>query len=234
MFVAVLMLLFMLHCATIQSFKFFGDYSLAKKDTTSAMQYYKWASPFEDGGFALASNPNIDIEVANYEKEQLNYREADRLLRRIDGRVGSDEQSTMLIGQNLQNFEQYQPIEKFYVERLEANPDWTLVWEDYVGWLKRDGLYAQALAASNNSVTLNPTATRLRIQLALLEMEFGEPALAVSIMQNILEEIQDDPSMWMLYARALDRAGRREESQQAVEIANQLLLLRSQNNELHR
>ena len=89
-------------------------------------------------------------------------------------------------------------------------------------------------AASNNSVTLNPTATRLRIQLALLEMEFGESALAVSIMQNILEEIQDDPSMWMLYARALDRAGRREESQQAVGIANQLLLLRSQNNELHR
>ena len=234
LFVALLLLIFMLHCAMIQSFKFLGDYSLAKNDTATAMQYYKWASPMKDGGFALASNPNIDIEVANFEKEQLNYKEADRLLRRIDGRVGSDEQSTMLIGQNLQYFEQFQPIEMFYTERLEVNPKWPLVWEDYVGWLKRDGLYERAIVASTNAVTLNPTATRLKIQLALLEMEFGEPPTAVLIMQPIVEEYQGDPSMWMLYARALDRAGRIEESQQAIEIANQLLLLRSQNDELHR
>ena len=65
------------------------------------MKYYKWASPFEDGGYALASNPNVDKEVALYYDSEMEHEKAEQLFRRIDQRVGFDEESTTLLGRNL-------------------------------------------------------------------------------------------------------------------------------------
>jgi len=229
--VAALIFVFMLHSAAVQTSKLLGDYFSAKKDHASALQYYTWASPFEDGGFALASNPNIDVDVGKYHESQLNFEEADRLFRRIDYRVGGTEQSTLLIAHNQQNYAQFEPIDTLYATRLVKNPNWLLVWEDYVGWLKRDGMRNRAVVTSRAAVALNPQAKRLRIQLALLESEYGNADASVGIAKLLVDEFQTDPSMWMLYARTLDGVGRREEAQRAVETAQQLQLNRLTNNE---
>ena len=227
--IAILVFIFTAHSAAIQTFKFLGDYALKNKDTNTAMQYYTWASPFADGGYALASNPNIDLEVAHYYDSQLQHKEAERLFRRIDRRVGFDEESTTYLGRNLQFHEQFQQIDELYLQRLIENPHWVFVWEEYVGWLRRDGMYDRAIQMSTVAVNENPTTKRLRIQLALLELEFGNPEVAVTIAQALVEESKNDPSMWMLFARALDSSGRREEAQQAVEMANQIQKSRLQN-----
>jgi predicted Zn-dependent protease len=69
----------------------------------------------------------------------------------------------------------------------------------------------------------------LRIQLALLHIDFGDPEVGVFISGDLVDEYQEDPSMWMLFARALDRSGRREKAQQAVNVANQIQESRLQN-----
>jgi predicted Zn-dependent protease len=199
---------------------------MTQKNHVSAMQYYTWASPFADGGFALASNPNIDVDVGKYHESQLNFEEADRLFRRLDYRVGGNEQTTLLIAHNLQNYAQFEPIDSFYFTRIANNPNWLLVWEDYVGWLKRDGFKNQALLASRAAVSSNPNAKRLRIQLALLELGHGNANDSVDIAKKLVEENKTDPSIWMLYARTLDGAGRREEAQNAVDMAQKLQRIR--------
>jgi len=232
--IAALLFIFTLHSVAIQTFKQVGDYAFANNDVGTAMRYYKFASPIEDGGYALASNPNIDKTVALHLESQLQYKEAERLFRRIDTRVGADEHSTMLLGQNLQQHAQFNPIDRFYSERLESNPDWKTVWEDYVGWTKRSSMFDRAIGISRVAVGKNPLATRLRIQLALLEMEHGSPTKAVQIMQHLLEENKKDPSWWLLYARALDRSGNKEEAQNAIRIAEQVQKEHAVSLELHR
>ena len=73
---------------------------------------------------------------------------------------------------------------------------------------------------------MNPNANRLRIQLALLELEYGSTVQAVKIAHQLVDEHKKDPAMWMLYARALDSDGRRDEAQKAIEAANQIQLER--------
>ena len=232
--VAYLTFIFTVHSATIQSFKHLGDYELKNNNTKSAMQYYIWASPIEDGGFALASNPNVDVELAKYYDAENEHQKALRLFLRIDRRVGSDEESTMLLGRNLQHHKQYAEIDALYFERLTNNPNWEFVWEEYIGWLRRDSLTDRAILMSTTAVDENPTAKRLRIQLALLHIDFGDPEVGVLVSSDLVNENQHDPSMWMLYARALDRSGRREQAQHAVGVANQIQESRLQNNSSNR
>jgi NAD-dependent dihydropyrimidine dehydrogenase PreA subunit len=207
---ATLLISITIHSAFIQTSKFIGDYSLAHNAPLKAMKFYKWASPFEDGGFALASNPNIDIQVAKYHQSQLNFKEAQRLLSRLDWRVGADEQSTMLLGQNIQHYEQSTIIDTFYSHRLAEHPDWELVWEDYVGWLKREGIYAKAIESSMQSITSNPHSLRLKIQLVLLEIDFGDVNHAVSLATELTEHYPEEPSSWMLLSRSLHASGNRD------------------------
>jgi tetratricopeptide (TPR) repeat protein/NAD-dependent dihydropyrimidine dehydrogenase PreA subunit len=227
--VAIISLLFTVHSAAIQTFKYLGDYELKNNNIENAMQYYNWASPLEDGGFAIASNPNVDVELAHYYDSENEHQKAHRLFLRIDRRVGSDEESTMYLGRNLQHHKQYPEIDALYSERLSKNPHWEFVWEEYIGWLRRDGLHERAILKSTTAVNENPTAKRLRIQLALLHIDFGDPEVGVFISGDLVDEYQEDPSMWMLFARALDRSGRREKAQQAVNVANQIQESRLQN-----
>ena len=220
--VALCLLVFTAHSAAIQSFKFLGDYAMKNEDSETAVRYYKWASPISDNGYALASNPNVDMAVALYYDSQSEHKRAERLFRRIDRRVGFDEESTTYLGRNLQYHAQFQLIDDLYSQRLSENPHWDFVWEEYIGWLRRDGLYERAIQQSTIAVNENPAVKRLRIQLALLELEFGDPEVAILISKELVDEYKEDPSMWMLFARALDRSGRREEAQHAVEIANQI------------
>ena len=220
----VLVAIITLHSAVIQTFKFAGDYATARNNTKTAMRFYHFASPISDGGYALASNPNIDFEIARYEESELNFQKADQLFRRLDARAGGDEQTTMLIAHNLQNYEQFEPIDSFYAIRLQNNPSWELVWEDYIGWLKRESIYEQAVATSRAAVELNPKAKRLRIQLSLLELEHGSSERGIFTAESLINDYSNDPAIWMLYARALDSAGRRNDAKIAIERANQIQL----------
>jgi len=218
----------------VQSFKYLGDVALKNKNVEKAMSYYSYASPIGDGGYALASNPNVDVEVAMYFDEQVQHKKAERLYRRVDRRVGGDEESTTLLGRNLQLHEQFEAIDGLYLSRLTDHPNWEFVWEEYVGWLKRDGMYDRAIVMSTKAVEENQDSKRLRIQLALLESEFGNPEHAVRHAQVLTEAHPNDPSMWMLLARSYDSNNQREEAQEAVSTATQLFELRRQQQQLDR
>ncbi len=226
--IAVLLFAITVHSAMIQSFKLMAEIALRNDDTDSAMRYYTFASPFEDGGYALASNPNIDRAVAFYLESQLQFKEAQRLLERIHRRVDG-ELSAILLGQNLQSHYQYAPIDLFYANQLSVNPDWDTVWEDYVGFIKRSGMFTRALDTSRVAVEKNPRSERLKIQLAILEMEHGSSSEASKIMRGVLEENSDDPSLWLLYARALDRDNKKEESLKAIQKVKEIQIERARN-----
>jgi polyferredoxin len=235
LFILIAVILFALtaHSAVIQSFKLIGENAIRNNDTATAMRYYKLASPFEDGGYAFASNPNIDKAVGVYLESELQFIEAERLFRRIHKRVG-DEYSAMLLAQNLQNHYQFNPINTFYTDKLEANPDWDTLWEDYVGWIKRSSMYTRALDLSRVAVEKNPHATRLKVQLALLEMDHGSPSEASKIMRRVLEEDNNNPSWWLLYARALEREGKKEESRKAIQTVREIQAERARSRDLDR
>ena len=126
---------------------------------------------------------------------------------RVDSRVGADENVTMLLGQMMQYHQQELNIKSFYEDRLNENKHWEQVWEDYVGWLKRDSFYAYAIETSMESVRENPDAIRLNIQLVLLETEYGNVENAIALATTMTEIFQNDPRSWRLLARALDKSG---------------------------
>jgi len=95
-------------------------------------------------------------------------KEAERLLRRLNRNVENDQTATMVLGQNLQLHHQPANVEQFYIETLDANPNWTLIWEDYVAWLRREGRHSDAVQASTKANSLNPNAARLQMQWQLL------------------------------------------------------------------
>jgi len=226
---AIVVALWTVQSATVQAFHFMGDRAMATNNNDEALWYYSKASSISDGGIALASNPNIDMEVARYFDSKHQFIDSYRLYQRIDARVGQDERSTMLLGQNMQYHAQFVPIDQLYASRLKVNLHWELVWEDYVGWLKREMQFERAIQASHKAVQSNPNAKRLRIQLALLELESGNTSTAVHIAKQLVDEDKEDPAMWMLYARALDSDGRNEKAVFALEKAKQLLAERLQN-----
>jgi tetratricopeptide (TPR) repeat protein len=213
--IAFLCLLFTLQSVAIGTLRIMGDVALARNNNEKALRLYTLAGPLTDGGIGFASNPNIDMAMAEVHKKDHNYREAERLLWRIDGRVGPDERSTMLIGQTMQYHQQTNDINSFYGERLAENEQWELIWEDYVAWLKREGLYEQAIATSKTSILKNPNAIRLQIQLALLEIEFGNADDAVVLARQMTETFPGVAVPWMLLSRALDTVGDHEGARKA-------------------
>ncbi len=205
--IALICLLFTLQSVAIGTLRLMGDVALARNDNEKALRLYTLAGPLTDGGIGFSSNPNIDMAMAKVHEEDHNYREAERLLWRIDGRVGPEEHSTMLLGQVMQYHQQTNAIISFYSERLTQNDQWEKIWEDYVGWLKREGSYEQAIATSKTSISKNPNAIRLHIQLALLEIEFGNADDAVVLATQMTEMFPDAAAPWMLLSRALDTVG---------------------------
>ena len=205
--VAFITVLFTIQSATIYAFRFLGDISVQNNNQDKAILYYKLAGPMGEGGFGFVSNPNIDRAMAKIYESQSEFRKAEEMLWRVDSRVGSDEKATMLLGQMMQYHQQELYIKSFYEERLSDNEQWDQVWEDYVGWLKRDGLYAYAIEVSTESVRVNPDAIRLNIQLALLEIEFGSIEKAIALATLMTEVFSNEPYPWMLLARALDKSG---------------------------
>jgi len=203
----LLCLLFTLQSALVGSFAFMGNAALAKDDTGRALHYFKLSGPISDGGIGLSSNPNVDMTMAKIHEKNNNFPEAERLLWRIDEHVGPDERVTMLLGQVMQYHKQTNELVSFYTTRLAENNHWQLVWEDYVGWLKRDGMYEQAIAASKESVIHNPSEIRLQIQLALLEIEFGDIDNAIVLATQMTTSFPDVAAPWMLLSRALDSFG---------------------------
>ena len=205
--VALFCFLFTFQSVAVGSFRIIGDVAFARNDNEKALRFYKLAGPIQDGGFGLASNPNIDMAMAKIHEQDHNFAEAERLLWRIDARVGSDERSTMVLGQMMQYHAQLEELKAFYSERLSEHGEWKLVWEDYVGWLKREGLYEQAIDASKNAVASNPDAIRLKIQLVLLEIDFGSLENAITLATQMSIDYPSQASPWMLLSRALDKAG---------------------------
>ena len=113
----------------------------------------------------------------------------------------------MLLGQTMQYHKQANELVSFYTARLSEYSKWQLVWEDYVGWLKREGMYEQAISASKEAVTNNPDAIRLQIQLVLLEIEFGDVESAIALSKQMTNSFPKVVAPWMLLSRALDASG---------------------------
>ena len=220
--IALLVFLFTIQSGLVRTCRALGDVAMANDESEKALGYYQLAGPMSDGGIGFASNPNIDTVMARIHETKGDFQEAQRLLWRVDGKIGPDELSTMLLGQLLQYDQQAQLLDSFYSERLSENENWELVWEDYVGWLKRDGMYERAIAASKVAVIRNPLVVRLQIQLALLEIDFGDVQHAISIAISLTKTHPMDPTSWKLLARSLDKAGDRIGAGEAMRKAAEL------------
>jgi tetratricopeptide (TPR) repeat protein len=161
-------LLFMLQSAAVKLLELSGESAAKNGEPTRALFLYKLSSPMTDGGIGFASNPNVDRAMSKLLESKGEFQESERLLRRLNNFVGEDETATMLLGQNLQLHREPKQIEQFYLDALAINPKWTLIWEDYVAWLRREGRQGDALQASFEANSLNTNDPRLQLQWQLL------------------------------------------------------------------
>jgi tetratricopeptide (TPR) repeat protein len=220
--IALLVFLFTIQSGLVRICRALGNVAMANDESEKALGYYQLAGPMSDGGIGFASNPNIDTVMARIHETKGEFQEAQRLLWRVDDRIGPEEISTMMLGQLLQYDQQTQLIDSFYSERLVENENWELVWEDYVGWLKRDGMYERAISASKGAVARNQVAIRLQIQLALLEVDFGDVQNAIAIATLMTETHPTESTSWKLLARTLDKAGDQVGAREALHRAAEL------------
>lgn len=217
-----IVVLFTTHSAVVYGFRWAGDIARSSENMDGALRYYKLSGPISDGGVGLASNPNVDIDMAKIHERRGEFLEAERLLWRVDKRVGSDAHVSMLLGQIMQTNHARQEIDSFYANRLEENQHWELVWEDYVAWLKREGLYENAIQISRNALAFNPGAGRLRLQNALTEMQHGDVDISIVYFTQETELHPENPNAWFMLARSLSAAGRTEEAREVAAKANLL------------
>ncbi|MDP6541349.1 MAG: 4Fe-4S binding protein [Phycisphaerales bacterium] len=168
MLISLSVVLFTIQSAAVGLLAVVGNAAAKRGDLNTALSYYKLSGPITDGGIGFASNPNVDLSMSKIQEAKGDLQEAERLLRRLNSFVGNDQTATMVLGQNLQLHRDPSLVEQFYIEHLTSNPDWTLVWEDYIAWLRREGRSKQAIEASKNANTMNPNATRLQLQWQLL------------------------------------------------------------------
>ena len=113
-------------------------------------------------------------------------------------------------------------IDAYYTDNLFKNPEWALVWEDYVAFLKRQQLFDASIAASKHAIAYHPNNPRLIIQYGLLMMEFGNPQNAVEIFTHMTEVMQNDSSAWMLLSKAHTIAGNQDAAKEAFERGSSL------------
>jgi len=165
---SLLTLLFTMQSAAVQLLAVAGTTAAKNDDRDAALSYYKLSGPMTDGGIGIASNPNVDHAMSKLHEANGDLQEAERVLRRMSRFVGEYERATMLLGQNLQLHRDPMLVQQFYLDALEANRNWELVWEDYVAWLRREGRHEDAVKASTAANNLNPDASRLQIQWHLL------------------------------------------------------------------
>ena len=222
-----IVVMFTIQSALVYGFWWAGDIARSSEDLDSALLYYKLSGPFSDGGVGLASNPNVDIVMSKIHESRGEFLKAERLLWRVDGRVGPDAHATMLLGQVMQMNHAHQEIEAFYANRLENNQRWELVWEDYVAWLKREGQNEHAIQMSRTAVSINPDAGRLRLQNALTEMQHGDAEISVAFFMQETKVHPNNPNAWHMLARSLSAAGRSVEAREAAAKASSLQNLQS-------
>ena len=168
---SVVTLLFVIQSAAVQLLGVAGNSSAKNGNLQRALSYYKLSGPMTDGGVGFASNPNIDRAMSKILEAQGDFQESERLLLRLNNFVGEDQKAMMLLGQNLQLHRETQLVQQFYLDTLEGHNHWTLVWEDYVAWLRRAGRHEEAIDASFAANTLNPNAPRLQLQWKLLHQK---------------------------------------------------------------
>jgi Flp pilus assembly protein TadD len=217
-----IVLLFTTQSAAVFGFGMAGYFAQLNENEIDALLYYKLSGPISDGGIGLASNPNVDREMSKIHERRGEFSKAERLLWRVDRRVGPDAHATMLLGQVMQMNRAQQEIDAFYAYRLENNQRWELVWEDYVAWLKREGQYEKAIQMSRIAISINPDAGRLGLQNALTEMQHGDVEISVAFFTQETKRLPDNPNSWMLLARSLSAAGRTEEAREAATKASLL------------
>ncbi|MBC8202387.1 MAG: 4Fe-4S binding protein [Planctomycetes bacterium] len=163
-----LTLFFVMQSGAVQLLGFAGDSAAKNGDVQRALSYYKLSGPMIDGGIGFSSNPNVDLAMSKIHEARGDLQEGERLLRRLNNFVGEDQRATMLLGQNLQLHRDPQFVQEFYLETLKVNTHWTLIWEDYIAWLRREGRRDDAIDASFTANSTNPNAPRLQIQWELL------------------------------------------------------------------
>ena len=208
-------LLFVLQSWLVTGSKYYGEILLASGDKNAAIRWLKLSGPLGDSGFGLLSNPNVDITLAKLHEANNNLEESERLIRRVIARVGEDESAYMMLGQLLQLKETQREIDLFYIQKLTEKPEWSLVWEDYVAWLKRQDMGRETVAASEKALSIHPQNPRLVLQYGLVCMEFGDPEISIAIFDNMTKTNPMDPTGWFLLSKAYNRAGDLESSQEA-------------------
>ena len=212
---SLVVILFVLQSFIVSGSKLRGEMAIASGNQNAAIHWLKISGPLSDGGLGLLSNPNVDIALAKLYEANNNLDESERLIRRVIARVGEDEHAYMMLGQLLQLNTNQSEIDLFYTQKLEERPEWSLVWEDYVAWLKRQNMGQKAIAASKKALSSHPQNPRLTLQYGLVCMEFGDPEISVSIFENMTKTRPNDSTGWFLLSKAYNRAGDLNASRQA-------------------
>ena len=220
--VAAIIAIFAIQCGAVATLRIAGDAQLVAGDSDRALRLLRLSGPIGEGGVGLASDPNVDMTIARLEEARGDLDEAERLLRRVDRRVGPHEIASMRIGQVLQLRGDDAATAAFYADRLAANPTWPLVWEDRIAWLIRSGDAAGAVDASRSGLAANGTALRLLKQGVFVELNLGELARGIGLLEQVVDRVPDDVEAWATLARALQQAGRGAEAAAAADRARQL------------
>jgi polyferredoxin len=180
-------------------------------DANRALKYYRLSGWFMDGGIGLLPHPEPDVRQAWLHACNLDFDEAERLMRRRNERFGRLDTMCRDVALLLRLQMRDEEARAYYLEIIEQEPTFYLTLDGYLAWLEQDGEIAEAVRLCREGVAKqvdgSPGRLYLLRRLSLLLMIVGELDEAIEIFEETLAIDSDNPSAYAMLAEAYRRRG---------------------------
>ena len=174
------------------------------------------ATVIGEGGFGLASNPNVDMALAKLHFVRGEHVESARLVRRVQRRADPSEQVALALARILHADGRDEALARHYDEQLARHPDWMVLWVSAIDWSVGTGHVPGGIARARGAVDANPEALPLLRRLAVLLVQTGSFDEAIAIIRRAIDVAPGDPLAWATLAQVMALHGDLVEADAAI------------------
>ncbi len=198
-----------------------------QREARRGIAFYRFALPAPAGfGFDGPWRSALEARVSWMLAVTGEYAAAEEALRAVAEREGMNEGYAAGIARTVRGGGDLRGAVDFARAQWEANPSWSGLREELVGWLVADERRAEALALAREALVRTPDELTAMRRLSVLLIEGGvreEVEEGVDLVTKTLEIAPDNPFAHKMRAEGLDLLGRPDDAERdlrrAVELA---------------
>ncbi|MBL8746272.1 MAG: 4Fe-4S binding protein [Phycisphaerae bacterium] len=159
----------------------------ARAEARAALEHYRLASGWRDGGAGLVTPPASDLRAALLMLVTADVASAERLMRRVIERSGAGDELVVDLGRVMVLQGRAEEAAAMYERQLSSNPAFWSVREQWALWMLQHGDGARAIAEAESALTRLPperftrtahARTRLTLSRLYGALGRGEESLA--------------------------------------------------------